>query len=99
MFRADANWQSDVNLSQNPDLPIYSSWGAGIAEVPAYWLLNSRLALRDFNLGGIKTELALWGMNLTNERAASYALNLSNIIAAANYIPARTYGLDLSIEF
>lgn len=98
-IRSDATYQSDMNLSQNPDLPIYSSFGRGIAEVPAYWLVNGRVALRDLNLGGIKTEFALWGKNLTNERSVAFALNLSNLIAAANYIPPRTYGLDLTVEF
>lgn len=98
-FRADANWQSDMNLMANPDLPEYQSWARGISEVPDYWLINGRIALRDFDLGGIKTELGVWGKNLTDERAASFALNLSSIIASANYISARSYGVDLSIEF
>lgn len=98
-LRADANWQSDMNLMQNPDLPAYSTFATGMREVPAYWLLNGRVALRDFDLGGIRTELAVWGRNLTNERALSFALNLNNIIASGNYIPARTYGVDLTIEF
>lgn len=97
-FRADARWQSDMNLGANPDLPEYSTWAAAIREVPAYAVVNGRVALKDINLGGVNTELAVWGRNLTNNRSASYALNFG-FMGAANYIPARTYGLDLAIRF
>lgn len=97
-FRVDGRWQSDMNLSANPDLPEYSTWATGIREVPSYAVLNGRVALKELNLGGIDTELAVWGRNLTNNRSANYALNFG-FMGAANYIPARTYGLDLAIKF
>lgn len=98
-IRGDANWQSDMNLSAAPDHPSFDGFAAGIKEVPDYWLFNGRVALRDFDLGGIKTELAVWGKNLSNERAASFGMNLSYLLANANYIPARTYGVDLTVQF
>lgn len=97
-FRADARWQSVMYPNANPDRTGMSTWAAGMREVPAYWVLNGRVALKDLNIGGVKTELALWGKNLTNDRSANYALHLG-MIAGANYTPARTYGLDLSISF
>lgn len=100
-LRADATWQSDMNLAQNPDLEFYRTIGRSIEEVPAYWLLNGRVALRDFDLGGIKTELGIWGRNLTDEKAVAFALGILQppLLASANYIPARTYGVDLTIQF
>lgn len=97
-FRVDGRWQSDMNLNANPDRPEYSTWAASIREVPSYAVLNGRIALKELDLGGIATELAVWGRNLTNNRSANYALNFG-FMGAANYIPARTYGLDLAIKF
>ena len=99
-FRADGIWQSDMSISQNPDRPAYIT-NPNFAEVPAYWLLNSRIALRDLDLGGVKTELAAWGRNLTDEGAIMFPGDYSAFtgIGVANFIPARSYGLDLTIRF
>ena len=61
-------------------------------------MFNSRISLKNIEIGGVNAELAAWGKNLTDDRSANYSLNLG-LIAAANYIPARTYGLDLTVEF
>lgn len=100
-FRADSTWTSDVNLAFNPDLPAYhpGAFAETIREIPSNWRVNARIALRDLDIGGINTELALWSKNLTNSRVKGYAVNLSQIVAQANYTPARTYGLDLTIDF
>jgi len=97
-FRADGIWQSDMGLSQNPNAPLPSILPA-LIEQPSYWLVNGRVALRDLEIGGAKTELAVWGKNLTDEKAIGFALNLNQIFGSANFIPARSYGLDLTIEF
>lgn len=97
-FRGDARYQSSMSTATYPLTPSYRTWASGILEVPSYWLFNARVALKNLNLGGVDTELAVWGKNLSNERHANYGLNLG-VIAAANYIPARTYGMDLNISF
>ena len=97
-FRADGIWQSDMQMAENPDRPIYKINPAGISQ-PAYWVVNGRVSLRDLDLGGVKTELAVWGRNLNNAKARSFELNLNDIFLSANYIPARSYGLDLTIQF
>ena len=51
------------------------------------------------NLGGVKADVALWGRNLFDTQRMSYGLNLSELFFAANYIPARSYGMDLTISF
>ncbi|MCB2078686.1 MAG: TonB-dependent receptor [Novosphingobium sp.] len=98
-FRADGIWQSDMGLAQNPDSPLPAITPA-LIEQPSYWLVNGRIALRDLiNVGGAKAEVALWGKNLTDEKAIGFALNMNNIFGSANFIPARSYGVDLTIEF
>lgn len=98
-FRVDGNWQNDLLFAQNPGLPAYDGYAKGILKAPAYWLVNGRAALQDLDIGGVKTQVALWGKNLTNERAAGFAFDLGGIFGVANYIPARTYGVDFTIEF
>jgi iron complex outermembrane receptor protein len=97
-FRVDGAWQSDMTFAENPDRPMYKI-APTLLEEPAYLLVNGRVALRDIDLDGVKTQFAVWGKNLTNERAKTFVLNLSDIFGAANYIPARAYGVDLTIEF
>ena len=99
-FRADGIYQSDMGLAQNPDQPIYVA-NPNFREVPAYWLLNSRIALRNFRVAGVKTELALWGKNLTDRKSGSFPgdYSLFTGIGVLNFIPARSYGLDLTISF
>lgn len=97
-FRADARWQSEMLFNANPDKPQYSTWGRGLDRVSDYWIVNGRISLRDLDLGGVNTELAVWGRNLADNKSASYALDLG-VIGALNFIPARSYGLDLTIKY
>lgn len=97
-IRGDARWQNDMSLKANPGSPEFSTYAPGGGMVPAYWVLNGRVALKDLDLGGVNTELAVWGRNLTNNRSSNYALSLGMIVAG-NYIPARTYGVDLTVKF
>ena len=96
-FRLDGIWQSEVNLQANPgaDFSIFP----GLSKVKPYWLLNGRVALRDIDIGGARFELAAWGRNLTDVREKTFALPILGLLGSANFIPARTYGLDLSVKF
>jgi iron complex outermembrane receptor protein len=98
-FRGDAFWQDRQLLASRPEDPAYQTFAASIAAIPAYWTFNARVALRNLDLGGVTTQVALWGKNLSNERYANYGLNLGNIFASANYVEARSYGMDLTVEF
>ena len=99
-FRIDGIWQSDMGLAQNPDLPLYAA-NPNMLEVPSYWLINSRVALRDLDIGGIKAEVAAWGKNLTDEKAGMFIGDYTKFVGTGvlNFIPARSYGVDLTIEF
>ncbi|HEX7853893.1 MAG TPA: TonB-dependent receptor [Sphingobium sp.] len=97
LLRVDANWRDKLRLDSNSarNNPVFSP----LAYSPASWIVNGRAALRNLDLGGVKTEVAAWVKNLTQNRAATFALILSGFEASANFQPARTYGVDLTIQF
>jgi iron complex outermembrane recepter protein len=97
MLRADGQWHSKFWLSQNriEVIPAF----AGIRTVGASWMVNARAALRHINIGGIDAEFAVWSRNLTQNREATFALQTLGVFGAANYVPARTFGADLTIQF
>lgn len=96
-LRADAFYQSRINLSSNPvrdNIPANQN----VLVTDGYWTINGRIALRDLKLGPINAELAAWGKNLTNRKDVTTAL-FTPIATSASYVPARTYGLDLTVDF
>ncbi len=97
MMRMDGQWHSKFWLSQNrvEVIPAF----AGIRTVGASWNVNARVALRNINLGGAKVELAGWVRNLTQNREATFALQTLGLFGAANYVPARSIGADLTVQF
>ena len=95
----DANWQSRVNFAQNPRQLVFSTYGVGIKEEDPFWLVNGRIALRDLEIGGVNTELAVWGKNIFDETAKTFVLDIGSTFATANFIPARAYGLDFTVRF
>lgn len=98
--RMDANYKSKTQSDSDPSAAIFAANQAPDALITeAYWTVNGRLALKDLKVGPLDAELALWGRNLFDKQRFSYALNISNIFLGANYIPARSYGLDLTVEF
>jgi iron complex outermembrane receptor protein len=96
MIRADAAYKSRELLASFQRPP--SSSLAFLNTVKPYWLINGRAALRHINLGGGEAELAVWGKNLTDRRFPSFTL-VQGFVSGSGYIPARTYGIDVSIEF
>jgi iron complex outermembrane receptor protein len=96
MFRLDSSYLSRMALDTQAVRTQPQFQPARF--VPAYWLLNGRVALRHIKFGGVEGELAVWGKNLTDERKANFAL-IQNIATSVNFIAPRTYGADLSIEF
>jgi iron complex outermembrane receptor protein len=97
MARVDGQWHSKFWMSQNRVnlVPAFK----GIDTVSASWNVNARAALRNIQLGPIQTEFAVWARNLTQNREATFALQQFGAFGSANYVPARTFGADLSIEF
>ena len=96
VLRVDGNYRSKMNIDANPNrtTPAF----LGLRYSPSTWIVNGRAAITDINLGGVKTELAVWGKNLTNDDSVTFAL-INGFEASANYQAARSFGADLTISF
>ncbi len=68
------------------------------ATAPDQWLVNARVALSDIRVGSTKVEVALWGRNVLDNRNIVQYAGLG-FAGAVLYERARTYGVDLSVEF
>jgi hypothetical protein len=62
-------------------------------------LVNGRLALRHLKIGPADAELAIWGKNITDRKDATFSLPLGPIGTSNNYLTARTFGVDLDLDF
>ena len=94
--RLQGNFQSKMIAAPNANIrtifPFYTE------SVPAYWLVNARVALEHIKIGGINTTLAVWGKNIGDNRSMSFPFNQSGL-ASATFIEPRRYGVDLTVEF
>ena len=97
MLRMDGLWHSLFWATSNR-ISIPPAF-AGITTVPASWTINARAALRNIKIGGADVELAVWSRNLTQNRELTFALQQNAAFGAANYVPARTFGADLTVQF
>ena len=102
-FRVDANFKSKTLLTSDTS----PGTGPTAREDPAYRLaqtapfqilVNARVALSDFDLGGSRATIALWGKNIFDNKDAIQSTGLG-FAAALLYQRARSYGVDLSLEF
>ncbi|WP_296305391.1 TonB-dependent receptor [Pseudomonas sp.] len=96
-IRGDGFFQSGMNMSANP-LREIGAYNANAARVDGYWTFNARVSLRHLKIGPLDTELAVWGKNLSNRGDITTAL-FTPFATSASYVPARTYGVDLTVEF
>jgi iron complex outermembrane recepter protein len=103
-IRADALYRSSVTYAQN-SLPTTQGGqaypdgsNAAALRTGDQWLVNGRAALRHINLGGPEVELAVFGKNIFNRRDPNFAL-ITGLADSMNYITARTYGVELLLEF
>jgi iron complex outermembrane receptor protein len=99
--RLDANWKSRQSALGGVPSSLSVSERAvykAAAVIDPYWLVNGRLALQGFKIGGADATLALWAKNLLNDKSLNYAVSLVTVMAA-DYERARTVGVDLTVEF
>lgn len=96
-IRGDAFYQSGMQMSSNEARDI-AAYNVGSARVDGYFTFNGRISLRNLKIGPLDTELAVWGKNLSNRRDITTTL-YTPFATSASYVPARTYGLDLTVEF
>jgi iron complex outermembrane receptor protein len=103
VLRLDANYRGKTNLA-------YTRIGGNPAAIAATttdntWIVNGRAAIADIDIdiGGGKGEVALWARNLFDDRSLANvsSLNLGALgsIFPASYERARTYGVDVTVDF
>ena len=97
MIRFDTNYRSKVVTPG-----IFTTTVAPMFE-PVYrtggnWIANARVGLKDVTLGSGKVEIAAWARNLLNNRGTLWG-GFVYFAAGTTYEPARTYGLDLTVDF
>jgi iron complex outermembrane receptor protein len=111
MARMDANYRSKFYLVAGIPRPV-SAGGAfpspltpamqaaykEAGTVKGYWLVNARLSLQGFQVGGADASIALWAQNLFDEDTVVTEQSVVTAIAA-QYERARTVGVDLNIAF
>jgi iron complex outermembrane receptor protein len=105
-FRLDGQYRSAIKFSQNRNIlsqggPIFNdrSNAAALLGTDGFMLVNGRMALRHLTIAGADAELAVWGKNLTDRKDATFALALGALGTSNNFLTARTFGVDLNIEF
>ena len=101
--RVDGQFKSEYLMTSD------TSPGAGLtaqedpafrdaATAPDQWLVNARIALTGMEFRGAKVEVSLWGKNLFDNRNIVQYSGMG-FVGAVIYERARTYGLDLNVEF
>ena len=99
-LRLDAQIKSKMFIDNNDDAPLPLPGWANLEEVPATLILNGRIALSDLQLGPLKTTLALWGRNLTDDKHIQFRGGVgAGQQVSASFQQARTFGADLTVKF
>ena len=94
VLRGDANYRSKYILNG-----YTQTWNDFVANVsPAAWVVNARLGLDGIDMGGHKGSVALWAKNINNDKSPLFADTIF-FVGGTSYQPARTYGIDLSVDF
>ncbi len=104
-FRVDANWRSKERIDSSSIRPGVSNRPPGatspsIQFSPSAWLVNGRIALQHIKgPAGTNMEVALWGRNLNNDKSVMFTDITIATFTSTSYQSARTFGIDLSLEY
>jgi iron complex outermembrane receptor protein len=96
-FRVDGQYRSRIRYNLQPKTDPYTE-SLSVSTVQGFMLVNGRIGLRHLKIGPADAELSFWGKNITNRREAIFFLP-TPLADSANYVAARTYGIDLSLDF
>jgi iron complex outermembrane receptor protein len=97
-FRGDMAYRGKILQFLNPALSLYPDGSnAPLSDAPAFATFNARIALKHLKFGGVDGELAIWGRNLTDRADPGYANTTT--VNATTFLTARTFGLDLNLDF
>jgi iron complex outermembrane receptor protein len=98
MFRVDVAYRGKILQAQNPAINLLPDRSnAALIDTPGYATINGRIALKHLKFGGVDGELAVWGRNLTDRADPGYAS--FSLGSAATFATARTFGVDLNLDF
>jgi len=99
--RIDANFRSETAMTSNTvsaTSPTVSDPAILAASTsPFVWLVNTRVALADIDLGATQAEVALWCKNLLDDREITQFVGLGPV-GSVIYEPARTFGVDIRFD-
>jgi iron complex outermembrane receptor protein len=94
VVRGDANYRSKYVLNSYP-----LTWPDFVGNVsPAAWVVNARVGIENIDMAGHKGSVALWARNLNNDKSPLFS-DAIFFSAGTSYQPARTYGVDFSVDF
>jgi iron complex outermembrane receptor protein len=100
--RVDASWKSGqwgINGVPSTLTGVELNNYLAAGRIDASWLVNGRLALEGFKVGGGDATVALWARNIFNDRSPQYEVAFSTFLISANFERARTFGVDVSFDF
>lgn len=99
-FHINYSHIDSLPTNNNPSRAEVSKGKLGGGYVPAYGLLDARLALRDIGVGAGTLEVALWGKNLEDKRYLLTVHAAAPGAARAGWFgEPRTYGLDVTYRY
>lgn len=99
LFRLDGNFQGKFRAISNPQIETFIPEFAPYEFNPGRWIANGRIALRDVEVGPTAVEVGAWARNLFNNRDPVFPLMFGSILFSNSYQPARTFGVDLIVQY
>lgn len=94
--RLDYAWRSRIYVNA---IPRFGPFDEYLTSGPV-GLLDGRLGLTGFQLGGTEATLALWGRNLTNKKYPVSGVDFGSLgFANMTYSEPRTWGVDMKVKF
>jgi iron complex outermembrane receptor protein len=97
-FRVDANYRGKTRLASQ-DIAVVQA----ATQTNNSWVVNARAALAGFDLAGADATVAIWGRNIFDNKQMMNGTGIpfgpAGLIVGAMYERARTYGVDLTLDF
>lgn len=95
--RLDANYRSKVVTPGIFTADIQPSMQS-IYRTGGNWIANGRIGVKDIAVGSGNVEIAAWARNLFNNKGTVWGA-YSFFVSGTTYEPARTFGLDVIVNF
>ena len=99
-FNVVGTWHSEFKLNANEAQVNFTPGLSQMENGDEGWVVNARTSLKEIDLGSdVKGEVAVWGRNLTDYDEPIYALNIVGVGGGANYMQARSFGVDFTVQY